>query len=132
MNKISTLQDPDVSARAILGTVGAAVAGGAASAVVGNLLSQIEGLFRRDEFDINTKRDLAGIIQDASSLPPADKETVKTALMNKISTLEEPEVAARALGAVGSAVAGGAASAIVGNLLGRECPNEKSSIRTKI
>jgi hypothetical protein len=30
--------------------IGGAIAGGAASAVVGNLLNQIEGLFRRDEY----------------------------------------------------------------------------------
>ena len=87
---------------------------------MGNLLNQIEGLFSRDDSDVYVKRDLASIIQDASSLPPSDKETVKTALMNKIRTLEEPEVATRALGAVGSAVAGGAAAAAVGTLLGRE------------
>jgi hypothetical protein len=114
------------------GGIGSAIAGGAAAATVGNLLNQVEGLFSRDESNVYVRRDLASIIQDASSLAPSDKETVKTALMNKISTLEEPEVAARALGAVGSAVAGGAASAIVGNLLGRECPNEKPSIKTRI
>ena len=32
--------------------IGGAVAGGAASAVVGNLLNQIESLFRRDEYVI--------------------------------------------------------------------------------
>jgi hypothetical protein len=102
------------------GGIGSAIAGGAAAATVGNLLNQIEGLFSRDDSDVYVKRDLASIIQDASSLPPSDKETVKTALMNKIRTLDEPEVATRALGAVGSAVAGGAAAAAVGTLLGRE------------
>jgi hypothetical protein len=48
INKISTLKESDVAARGIGGSIGGAVAGGAASAVVGNLLSQIESLFRRD------------------------------------------------------------------------------------
>lgn len=49
VNKISALQGSDVAARGFAGSVGGAVAGGAASAVVGNLLSQIESLFRRDD-----------------------------------------------------------------------------------
>jgi hypothetical protein len=117
MNKISTLEESDVGARAIASLVGGALASGAASAVVGGLLSQIETLFRRDEFDVQAKRDLASIIQDASALPPAEKETVKTALMNKISTLEESDGVARRLGTVGGAVAGGATAAVVGGLL---------------
>ena len=72
------------------------------------------------------KRDLPSIIKDASSLAPSDKQTVKNALMNKISTLKESDVAARGVagsigGSIGSAVAGGATSAVVGNLLSRKC-----------
>lgn len=130
MNKISTLEGSDVSSRAFVGAIGSAVAGGAASAVVGNLLSQVEKLFRRDEFNAHVNRDFANIINDASSLPPSDKQTVKTVLMNKISTLDESDVAARALaGTIGSAIAGGAASAVVGNLLGRTCFYDECSIR---
>jgi hypothetical protein len=66
------------------------------------------------------KRDLSSIIKDASSLPPSDKQTVKNALMNKISTLKESDIAARGVaGSIGGAVAGGATSAVVGNLLSR-------------
>lgn len=46
--KIKTLP-PSVVARGLFGSgIGGAVAGGAASAVVGNLLGEIEKLFRRD------------------------------------------------------------------------------------
>lgn len=50
--KIGTLHDSDLSARAFSlkgagSGIGGAVAGGAASAVVGNLLNEIESLFRR-------------------------------------------------------------------------------------
>ncbi|KAF8311373.1 hypothetical protein DL93DRAFT_2083364, partial [Clavulina sp. PMI_390] len=68
------------------------IAGGAAGAAVGNLLNKIESLFRRDsnnEIYFN-KRDvssIASIITQAKSLSPADKTTVKTALVNKIGTL---------------------------------------------
>lgn len=52
--KVSTLKDSDLSARAFSlkgagSGIGGAVAGGAASAVVGNLLNEIESLFRREE-----------------------------------------------------------------------------------
>jgi hypothetical protein len=66
----------------------------------------------------DAKRDLASIIRNASTLPPDDKQTVKTALVNKISTLQGSDVSSRGLaGSIGGAVAGGATSAVVGNLL---------------
>lgn len=78
---------------------------------MGNLLSQIESLFRRDFED----RDLKSTI---ASLSPQDKATVKAALVNKISTLKDSDLTARGFGsAIGGSIAGGAASAVVGNLL---------------
>jgi hypothetical protein len=94
------------------------------------LFAEVESLFRRDEIGAYAKRDLADIIKDASSLPPSDKQTVKTALVNKISTLQDSDVAARGLAStVGGAVAGGATSAVVGNLLNRKRSRDYSSIR---
>ena len=49
INKVSSLKDSDLAARGTAGAIGGAVAGGAASAVVGNLLTQVENLFRREE-----------------------------------------------------------------------------------
>ena len=71
-----------------------------------------------------TRRDLASIITDASSLPPTDKENIKTALMNKISTLQDTDVAARgfASGAASTAVGGAAsiaANSVVSTLLNK-------------
>jgi hypothetical protein len=76
-----------------------------------------------------TKRDLASIIKVASSLSPPDKQTVKTALVNKIGTLKDSDVASRGLAStVGGAVAGGATSAVVGNLLNRKLSRDDSFI----
>ena len=109
MNKVSTLKDSDVAARGVASTVGGAVAGGAASAVVGNLLSrershdasftwaqiltqrffaEIESLFRREA-------QLEGLQSRALSVKPSSTSG----------------------SGIGGAVAGGAASAVVGNLL---------------
>lgn len=75
------------------------------------MLSQIESLFRRDFEERDFKSTIA-------SLSPADKATVKAALVNKISTLKDSDLAARGVGsAIGGSIAGGAASAVVGNLL---------------
>lgn len=79
--------------------IASAAAGGAASAVVGNLLSKIESLFKRDIFDdqhSGTKRDVSAIkdiIQAVPSLSADDKQTVKDALIAKISTLQTAEPA---------------------------------------
>lgn len=94
--KIGTLHDSDLSARAFSlkgagSGIGGAVAGGAASAVVGNLLSEIESLFRRDDEMLEAR---------AFSLKPSSA----------------PKPASSGSG-IGSAVAGGAASAAVGNIL---------------
>lgn len=88
------------------------------SSLVTNLCSNLHD-FRHEA----TKRDLADIIKGASSLSPPDKENVKTALMNKISTLQNSDVAARGVfgNGIGGAVAGGVASGIAGNLLHRQC-----------
>lgn len=60
---------------------------------------------------------LSGILSAVPSLSAEDKQTVKTALLNKIGTLQN--VSQRGLGAsLGSAALGGASSALVGNLLG--------------
>lgn len=102
--------------------IGSAVAGGAASAAVGNLLTKLEGLFgfKRDEFNEFTERDIKDTI---ASLSPEDQKTVHDALVAKIGTLHDSDLSARAFSlkgagsGIGGAVAGGAASAVVGNLL---------------
>lgn len=80
---------------------------------------QIESLFRRDSDENTVKRDvsaLSDILKSVPSLSPTDKQTVKTALMNKIGTLQN--VSQRGLGgSLGGAALGGASSALVGNLL---------------
>ncbi|KAF8321723.1 hypothetical protein DL93DRAFT_1453593 [Clavulina sp. PMI_390] len=62
--------------------------GGAAS----SLLSEVEKLFRREELELAyAKRDasaIANIVATAQSLSPTDKQTVKTALINKVKTLQ--------------------------------------------
>lgn len=69
------------------------------------------------------KRDvtaLSDILKSVPSLSPEDKQTVKTALMNKIGTLQN--VSQRGVGAsLGGAALGGASSALVGNLLSEVC-----------
>lgn len=65
---------------------------------------------------------LSGILNSVPSLSPEDKQTVKTALMNKLGTLQN--VSQRGVGAsLGGAALGGASSALVGNLLGEVCLN---------
>jgi len=136
--------------------IGGALAGGAASAVVGNLLNQIEGLFSRDDheatergFDlagltgltgltkgtshsdkriVKTARDLASIIKDASSLTPTDKETVKTALVNKIGTLQDSDVAARGLAGSAASTAIGGATSIATNTVVSSLLNKIESL----
>ncbi|KAF8298237.1 hypothetical protein DL93DRAFT_2234017, partial [Clavulina sp. PMI_390] len=94
-------------------------AGGAASGAVGNLLSKIESFFRRD-FDERSTGALTNIVKQAQTLSPADKATVKTALMNKIGTLQTPSKRLSGSGAVGTALGGLAsvgAKTAVGGLL---------------
>ncbi|KAF8316745.1 hypothetical protein DL93DRAFT_2077473 [Clavulina sp. PMI_390] len=116
-------EEPSITTQVI-----SSAAGGAASGAVGNLLTKIESLFRRD-FDERSTGALTNIIKQAQTLSTSDKATVKTALMNKIGTLQgkrdDSELEARApLSATGlggsllSSAAGGAASGLVGNLLG--------------
>ena len=79
-------------------------------------------MFRRD-FDERSTGALTNIIQQAQTLSAADKATVKTALVNKIGTLQgkrdDSELEARAPlsstslgGSLLSSAAGGAASAV--------------------
>lgn len=90
--------------------IAAAAAGGAASGAVGNILNKIEGFFgfKRGVFDEGVaRRDLASIAKVIPSLSAADKATVKAALVSKISTLKNSDVATRGFGtAIGGAVAG--------------------------
>lgn len=69
------------------------------------------------------KRDvtaLSDILKSVPSLSPEDKQTVKTALISKISTLQN--VSERGLGSsLGGAALGGASSALIGNLLSEVC-----------
>lgn len=80
---------------------------------------QIEGLFSRDSKEDMAKRDvsaLSDIIKTAPSLSADDKQTIKTALMNKIGTLQN--VSQRGFAAdIGGAAVGGASGALIGNLL---------------
>lgn len=117
------------AAKPVSSGIGSAIAssavGGAVSATVGNLLNKIESLFRRDELEVLAQRDVSAIkdvVQAIPSLSAEDKQTVKAALVNKINTLQDSEIAARGLGAtLGGAVASGTASAVVGNLLSEVC-----------
>lgn len=115
-----------------LGTdIASSAVGGAVSATVGNLLNKIESLFRRDFDDDGdyAKRDvsaLSDILSAVPSLSPADKQTVKTALMNKIGTLQAPASRNVRRGLVSSGVtsaAGGltnvASKTAVGDLLSK-------------
>lgn len=104
-----------LAARGLIGSAASSAAGGltsvATNTVVGDLLTKIESLFRREE-----PRDFKSTI---ASLSPADQATVKAALVNKISTLKDSDLSARGIfgNGIGGAVAGGAASGAVGNLL---------------
>ncbi|KAF8309188.1 hypothetical protein DL93DRAFT_2085945 [Clavulina sp. PMI_390] len=85
-----------LSATSLGGSLVSSAAGGAASGLVGNLLGEIESLFRRGVADVHdeglyVKRDassITSIIKQAQTLSASDKATVKTALMNKIGTLQ--------------------------------------------
>ncbi|KAF8312200.1 hypothetical protein DL93DRAFT_2082300, partial [Clavulina sp. PMI_390] len=117
-----------LSANGLGGSLISSAAGGAASGLVGNLLSLIEGLFRRDLADVHdevayVKRDvnsISTIIKQAQTLSASDKAAVKTALMNKIGSLQSPSKRLSASGAAGTALGGLAsvgAKSLVGGLL---------------
>ncbi|KAF8311374.1 hypothetical protein DL93DRAFT_1480253 [Clavulina sp. PMI_390] len=95
--------------------------GQTAGNALSNLLNKIEGFFKRDfenGLSQHSARDLAAIIKQAQTLPPADKAKVKTALINKMGTLNGKQNATRGLGgSILSSAAGGAASGLVGNIL---------------
>lgn len=115
-----------------LGTdLASSAVGGAVSATVSNVLNKIESLFSRD-FDEDgdfAKRDvsaLSDILNAVPSLSSTDKQTVKTALMNKISTLQAPASGNSRRGFVSSGLtsaAGGltsvASNTVVGDLLSK-------------
>ncbi|KAF8304800.1 hypothetical protein DL93DRAFT_420228 [Clavulina sp. PMI_390] len=141
-----------LSSTSLGGSLLSSAAGGAASGLVGNLLGEIESLFRRGITDVHdedlyVKRDassITSIIKQAQTLSASDKATVKTALVNKIGTLQgkrslvseavqghgiqtsgQLEILGRSPlsstslgGSLLSSAAGGAASGLVGNLLG--------------
>ncbi|KAF8312198.1 hypothetical protein DL93DRAFT_1324781 [Clavulina sp. PMI_390] len=117
-----------LSANGLGGSIISSAAGGAASGLVGNLLGLIEGLFRRDLADVHdeaayVKRDvnsISTIIQQAQTLSASDKAAVKTALMNKIGSLQTPSKRLSASGAAGTALGGLAsvgANSLVSGLL---------------
>ncbi|KAF8291794.1 hypothetical protein DL93DRAFT_969505 [Clavulina sp. PMI_390] len=93
---IELLSRSPLSSTSLGGSLLSSAAGGAASGLVGNLLGEIESLFRRDIADghdeeLYAKRDtssISNIIKQAQTLSASDKATVKTALMNKIGTLQ--------------------------------------------
>ncbi|KAF8283392.1 hypothetical protein DL93DRAFT_1387371 [Clavulina sp. PMI_390] len=107
-------EEPSISTQII-----SSAAGGAASGAVGNLLSKIENLFRRDVGG-RSAGTLTSIVKQAQTLSAADKATVKTALVNKISTLQAPSKRLSVGDAAGKALGGLAsegAKTAVGGLL---------------
>ncbi|KAF8316153.1 hypothetical protein DL93DRAFT_2078424 [Clavulina sp. PMI_390] len=134
IEKLFRRDDFELEARAPLsstslgGSLLSSAAGGAASGLVGNLLGEIENLFRRGVTDVHdedlyVKRDVGSIstiIKQAQTLSASDKATVKTALMNKIGTLQTPSKRLSGSGAVGTALGGLAsvgANSVVSGLL---------------
>ena len=111
--KRDLLTDSDVTSRGVAGTVGGAVAGGAASAVVGNLLNRERspGSFIRSQ-----------IITQAScaEIESLFRREAELEVLQRRAISVKPSSSSGSSGSgIGAAVAGGAASGAVGNLLNK-------------